>query len=75
MDHVPIWVRLLGLPMHYWSEEHFKNIGNILGMFLEAYLSFKEIKMIRVSRSLVNINIRQGLAEDMMLSWGRFQIK
>ena len=67
---VPLWVRLLGLPLHYCTEEHFINIGNILWSFLEADLSFKEMKMKRVARILVSINIREGLVEDMLLSWG-----
>ena len=61
-DLVPIWVRLPGLSMHYWSEEHFCSIGNILGAYLEVDMSFKETKLLRVAHILVKINIRQGLA-------------
>lgn len=69
------WVKLMGLPMHYWSKEHFWSIRNILGTFFEEDLSLKETNLLRVACILVNINIRQGLVEDMMLTWGRFQIK
>ena len=45
VDIVPLWVRLLRLPLQYWTEEHLKNIGNILGTFFEACLSFLETKL------------------------------
>ena len=70
MDVVPIWVRLLGLPMQYWSEDHFTSIENILGTFLEADMYFKITKLHRVARILVNINVREGLFEEIRLSWG-----
>ena len=70
MNLVSIWVRMSRMSMHYWYEEHFINIGNIIGTFIVVYLSFKETKLLRVARILVNINIREGLAKDMMLNWG-----
>ena len=66
---VPIWIKLPGLPRQYWTEEHFINIGNILGTFREADLSITIMKVCRVTRILVNINIREGLGEDIQLSW------
>ena len=70
VDEVPIWVRLPGLPRQYWSKEHFICIGNILGTFLEVDLSFKVTKLHRVAQILVNINVREGLYEEIHLSWG-----
>ena len=67
---MPIWVRLLGLPRQYWTEEHFTCIGNILGTFLEVDLSFKITKLRRVAQILVNINVRESLYEEIHLSWG-----
>ena len=61
VDEVPIWVWLSGLPRQYWSEEHFICIGNILGTFLEADLSYKIMKLRRV---------REGLFEEIHISWG-----
>jgi hypothetical protein len=43
MDTIPIWVRLPGLPPQYWSEKCFQVIGNELGNFIKADMSFKEI--------------------------------
>jgi len=69
VDESPVWVRLPGLPLHYWEPIHFKNIGNILGTFLEADLSYLETFDQRVARILVSINLREGLAEQMNLIW------
>ena len=75
MDSVPIWVRLPGLPLHYWKEEHLRAIGNILGTFIEADLAFERTNLKQVARILVNINIREGLAEEMTLTWGPVKIR
>lgn len=75
VDSVPLWVRLPGLPLQYWKLQHLREIGNILGKFLEADLSFLETNQRQVARILVNVNIRDGLAEDMQLIWGPFVYK
>ena len=49
---------------------HFRRIGDIIGTFLEADLSFRETKEKKVARILVNINLRDGLAESINLEWG-----
>ena len=69
VDVLPIWVRLLALPLHFWDMYHFKRIGDILGTFLEADLSFVETKVMKVERILVNINLREGLEESINLDW------
>jgi len=75
VDLVPLWVRLPGLPLQYWKEFHLREIGNLVGTFLEADMSFLETQQRQVARILVNVNIRDGLAEDMKLIWGPFVIK
>jgi hypothetical protein len=72
MDIIPVWVRLPTLPLHFWSFEHFKLIGNYLGDFLDADMTFEETKQRKVARVLVNLNIREGLGEEVDLSWGSF---
>jgi hypothetical protein len=49
--------------------EYFKAIGNFLGDFLEADLSFKKTKQRKIARILVNINVREGLEEEIDLTW------
>jgi len=75
VDSVPLWVRLPGLPLQYWKPHHLREIGNIIGNFLEADLSFLENKQREVARILVNVNIREGLAEDLQMIWGPFVYK
>jgi len=70
VDVSPVWVRMPALPLHYWDPYHFKKIGNILGTFLEADMSYLETLVQRVARILVNINLREGLAERIYLDWG-----
>jgi len=70
VDVSPVWVRMPALPLHYWDPYHFRKIGDILGTFLEADMSFLETLEQRVARILVNINLREGLAERINLDWG-----
>jgi len=74
VDMIPIWVRLPALPLHFWELYHFRRIGNILGQFLEADLSYIESHQRQVARILVNINVREGLAETINLDWGPYII-
>ena len=41
-----------------------------MGSFLEADLSFLETHEKKVARILVNLNLREGLAENINLDWG-----
>ena len=70
VDVIPIWVRLPALPLHFWDLYHFRRIGDILGTFLEADLSYLETNEKKVAHILVNINLREGLAEYINLDWG-----
>jgi len=46
-------VKLPVLPIEYWSKEVFKEIGNTLGQFLEADMSFLKSKKMTMARILV----------------------
>ena len=35
------WVRVVGLPLHLWSREVFKRIGDVCGAFIEIYAEWK----------------------------------
>jgi hypothetical protein len=45
-------------------------IGNFLEDFLEAAMTFEETKQRKVARILVNLNVREGIGEEVKLSWG-----
>jgi hypothetical protein len=70
MDTIPIWVRLPGLPPQYWSTKCFQVIGNELGTFIKADMSFKETGEMVVSRILVSLNIRNGLQKQFKMTDG-----
>jgi len=72
VDIIPIWVRLPGLPHHYWEEKFFKRIGNMIGEFLEADKSYLDTRQRKMARILVNINVREGLGEEVDIVLGPF---
>ena len=72
VDIIPIWVRLPALPHHYWEEKYFKSIGNKIGEFLEADNSYLDTRQRKMARILVNINVREGLGEEVDLVLGPF---
>jgi len=49
--------------------DYFKAIENFLGEFLEADLSFEKTKQRKIVRILVNLNVREGLGEEIDLTW------
>jgi hypothetical protein len=67
MDVVPIWVRLPCLPLEFWTKDIFKLIGNTLGSFIDAYMSFLESDEYVVAQILIQINLWEGLVEDLEL--------
>jgi hypothetical protein len=68
LDKIPVWVCLPAPSLQFWTLDYFKAIGNFLGEFLEAYLSFEETKQRKVARILINLNVREGLSEEIDLS-------
>eukprot|EP01018_Ginkgo_biloba_P010531 Gb_16175 [translate_table: standard] len=53
LDLVLVWVKLPKLPIDFWTLEVFKEIGNALGSFVEADMSFQDTSAMRVARILV----------------------
>jgi len=72
VDIIPIWVRLPALPHQYWEEKYFKIIGNKIGEYLEADNSYLETRQRKMARILVNINVREGLGDEVDLVLGPF---
>ena len=54
----PIWVQLPNILLQFWTYEQFRPIGNYLGEFIDANMSFKEIGAMKVSCILVNLDVR-----------------
>lgn len=64
-----VWVKAPGLPSFLWVESVFKAIGNRLGTFLEADMSFMETQNREMARILVNLNPSGGLVEKINLQY------
>jgi hypothetical protein len=67
---VPIWVKLSNLPMDFWSLDVFKAVGNALGSFLDADMSFLDTGLMCVARILVRMDMRDGLADILSYTGG-----
>jgi hypothetical protein len=72
LDKISVWVRLLVIPFHLYTLEYFKSIGKYIGDLLDADMTFEETKQRKVERIFVNLNIREGLGEEVDLSWGSY---
>lgn len=64
-----VWVRLPELSPHFWTKEVFRAIGNTLGIFLEADMYFRETRDMILARTLVRLDPREGLAEEIHLQY------
>lgn len=68
----PLWVRLSGLHLQYWSEEVFMCIGNSLGSYLDHDRTFIESRNRILVRILVYLDTHEGLEEKITLHWGKY---
>jgi len=69
VDVGPIWVRLLGLPFHFWTEDIFKRIGNALGNYLTYDASFLTSGRMAYARILVHTNLSDSVLEHINIQW------
>ena len=69
-DLLPNWVKLPKLPFEFWSVDFFKLVGNTLGSHLETDLSFLDTGVCCLGRVLVLLDLRHGLAADLVIKWG-----
>lgn len=68
IEYESIWVRILGLPMQFWSMERFRAIGNYLGHFINVDMSFKVLGLMKVTQILVNLDVRASILEEMKIN-------
>lgn len=57
----PLWVKLPGLPLHFWLEDIFRHIGNALGTYLEHDKSYMSTGIMAYAMILVHLDTREGL--------------
>jgi len=73
VDIIPLWVRLPAFPFQFWKEKYFRRVGNLLGEFLEADETYVESRRKSMARILVNINVREGLGDEVELVLGHYR--
>ena len=69
LDTIPVWVHLPGSPWELWNLASLSDIGKDLGTFIEVDLSYQQMKIRKVVRILVSLNIRTSLREYFTLTW------
>jgi len=57
----PIWVRLPGLPYHFWTEQIFRKIGDAMDSYLTHDDSFISTGRMAYARILVHMDLIDGL--------------
>ena len=65
-----IWVKLMHFPFELLYWDFFKHVGYTLENFVEIDLSYESMGIMCVGKSLVDLDIREGLAEERMIKWG-----
>jgi hypothetical protein len=70
MNIMLILVRLPGIPQDLWNELSFKELGNAMGYFMDMNFSFRDMGKMLVSRILVSLDVRAGLAVELVLIKG-----
>lgn len=69
VEHEPVWVRLPHLPLNLWHPKVLEAIGNCLGVFLKADLSYMQTGRRTVARILVGLQIYKGLADKLPIQY------
>jgi len=65
----PVWIRLPGIPLQYWSEDIFRRIGNAIGTFMDYDKSYQQTGMMAYARLLINLDTRGGIQEYITIQW------
>jgi hypothetical protein len=67
---VLVWVKLPGLPMEFWLSNIFQKNGKAIGTFMEADITFMEMRVMTYVRTLVGLDIQDGLPKEMYIQRG-----
>jgi len=64
IDELPIWVFFPRLTVDLWTPKDSEYLGNELGRYMDANMSFKGSRKMSMARILVTMNIHKGLEEE-----------
>ncbi|GLJ53939.1 hypothetical protein SUGI_1152740 [Cryptomeria japonica] len=67
-NNIPIWVRLPKLPLHFWVDPLFEEVGDALGDFLMVDNDSNEIYHSTFAHILVEIDTSKGLPTEISLN-------
>ena len=62
-----ICLKCFDIPLDLWYLDNFKEIGNVLGTFIEADILFLDIGIMSIGYIFVGIALRGGLVVEMTL--------
>ena len=64
-----VWVRLLNLPIHFWSIEALNEIGNALGKFVAVDDDCLQKGMATYVHIYIKVDLSEGLLKKITLNW------
>jgi hypothetical protein len=67
-NKMPLWVRLLNLPLHLWLDYVLEAMGNAIEDFILVDSACSRVYRMMYARILVEMNISKGLPEMIMLN-------
>lgn len=70
---MPVWVRLHGLPLHFWHQKVLIAIGNSLGKFLKTDEDRAIRGIFTFARICVEVDLSQGLPDHIALNFNNTQ--
>lgn len=69
MTKMLIWIRLLDLPLHFWSSHTLEAIGSSIGKFLKNYLDRGKLGLSTYARICLEVDLSKGILEKIILKW------
>lgn len=71
-----LWINLPNLPLEFWIDVTLRAIGDALGKFIVANDTYKVNPTHFVARTLVDLDVQQGLLENLKMVLGdRFYLE
>ena len=69
VTRTPIWVRLLKLPLHFWSSKSLEAISNKIGFFLKIDLDRAQKWLATYVQICLEADLSEGLPDNIILKW------
>lgn len=73
VSRMPVWVRLHGLPLHFWHHKALTAIGNTLGKFLKMDDERATRGIFTFARICVEVDLSEGLPDHITLNFNNAQ--